>query len=342
MHARSKTIVVTSAVLGFLATFVVCLRFWARHLRLKNQRWGFDDALLLVSIALTIGVVATNCWAATWSRFGEHEILDEDGIPLQWQIDRQSITIYTVSILHTCAMPAIKAYTLAFYIRIFVSQGFRRVAYVIGAYILCWWISVLLGTILQCIPANPIVPVGAKCINVLGFLQAAAVLNVISDVAIVIMPIPMIAKLQMPLRHKLGVIGIFLTGTLVIIAGIGRTISYFDVPDDVDFSYHDYYLLIWTSIEPCMGVIGACLPSCRPLFQGFSPESLFGSIRSKFSSRPSSSRQNIFQAGNTAGDDASAKSSEMYRNRSSSNSEHLQQESYYISELEERPGVVEV
>lgn len=64
-------------------------------------------------------------------------------------------------------MPAIKAYTLAFYLRIFVSDTFRRVTFVVGAYVFCWWVAVLLTTIFQCIPVGPVQKVTGKCINVL-------------------------------------------------------------------------------------------------------------------------------------------------------------------------------
>jgi hypothetical protein len=46
----------------------------------------------------------------------------------------------------------------------------------------------------------------------------------------------------------------------------------------------DYYsLIVWSSVEPCLAVIGACLPTLRPLFSGMSPESVIGSIRSALS-----------------------------------------------------------
>ena len=41
--------------------------------------------------------------------------------------------------------------------------------------------------------------------------------------------------------------------------------------------------MLWTSIEPTLGVIGACLPTLGPLFQGVSPESVIRSIRSQIS-----------------------------------------------------------
>ena len=46
---------------------------------------------------------------------------------------------------------------------------------------------------------------------------------------------------------------------------------------------HYYWIVLWTSIETTLGIIGACLPTLRTLFSGLSPESIIRSIRSQFS-----------------------------------------------------------
>jgi len=348
MHARSKTIVVVSAVLGFLATVTVGLRFWARHI--KRTKFGFDDVLLLLALALTLGVVAIDIVGATWSRIGEHEIYGAGGKKLlPWEIKRMSIFLFSMEILHTCAMPAVKAYTLVFYLRIFVSPGFRKAVYVVQTYVFCWWVAVLFATIFQCRPVKPGYP--GKCFDALTFFRAAAVLNVVSDVAVIILPIPAIIKLQMPVRHKVAIVGIFLTSTFVIVAGIGRTVSFFNVPANTDFSYHDYYTIVWTSIEPCMGIIGASLPSCRPIFKGFSPESLVGSIRSALSLRSMGSRDNNQRGKVEKGserlrgssiDGNSGKSLDHSQSRSNSEIQPMPDQFDHAFELNDRERVAEV
>ena len=39
--------------------------------------------------------------------------------------------------------------------------------------------------------------------------------------------------------------------------------------------------LYWTQLEAALAVVSACLPTMRPLFHGFSPESALGSFRTK-------------------------------------------------------------
>lgn len=41
--------------------------------------------------------------------------------------------------------------------------------------------------------------------------------------------------------------------------------------------------MYWTIPECCMAVVCACLPTLRPLFRGWSPESVLGSMRSAIS-----------------------------------------------------------
>lgn len=41
--------------------------------------------------------------------------------------------------------------------------------------------------------------------------------------------------------------------------------------------------MIWTSVEPTLGVIGACLPTLSPIFKGRSPASMIASVRSVLS-----------------------------------------------------------
>jgi len=114
----------------------------------------------------------------------------------------------------------------------------------------------------------------------------------------------------------------------ILISWVGKAARLLEINSFLD---HDYYLLIWTSIEPCMGVIGACLPSCRPLFQGFSPESLVGSIRSALSLRSIGSKDNMRQRKSkdsmplreSSVDGASGKSLENSRNRSTNDMQPL-------------------
>lgn len=53
-----------------------------------------------------------------------------------------------------------------------------------------------------------------SCFNLDASMQATGLFNVVSDFAILVLPIPSILKLQVPLRKKLGILAVFATGVL--------------------------------------------------------------------------------------------------------------------------------
>ena len=59
---------------------------------------------------------------------------------------------------------------------------------------------------------NPMAP--GRCMKTESFMLASVIANVISDVAILVLPLASVMSLQMPLKRKIGVSAIFATGIL--------------------------------------------------------------------------------------------------------------------------------
>ena len=77
-------------------------------------------------------------------------------------------------------------------------------------------LATLLVAIFPCTPIekwwNPLLE--GRCIDTIAAYLASAIFNLISDVAILVLPIYLTSKLKMPLRRKLGVCAIFTVGIL--------------------------------------------------------------------------------------------------------------------------------
>jgi hypothetical protein len=95
----------------------------------------------------------------------------------------------------------------------------------VAGFVVCWFTAVTLTVTFQCTPVSfawdKNVPDG-RCIDFKSFIFSTAVINVLTDVVIVFMPVPVIWKLQMPSTKKIGICGIFLLGSIVILASIFR------------------------------------------------------------------------------------------------------------------------
>ena len=78
-----------------------------------------------------------------------------------------------------------------------------------------WGIAFTLGFVFQCRPVSAgwKTSIGVDeqtCVNLIAYNYISAASTIVLDVLIIIMPWPMIWKLQMPLRRKIAVTGVFL------------------------------------------------------------------------------------------------------------------------------------
>ena len=162
---------------------------------------------------------------------GEQEIYTpdyaKDGIP-EFPTPKELLpdgkVMFVLQIMHTCAMPVIKASILAFYWRVFVTpansqRSFKLAIWTIATYVVLWWISIFFATLFQCHPisdnwgTSPLQLPGCPS-NITIMYETAALTNVISDIAILALPFFPMRKIQLPRAKKIAVLCIFMTGAV--------------------------------------------------------------------------------------------------------------------------------
>ncbi len=119
--------------------------------------------------------------------------------------------------LFDTSLTAVKISILFFYHRIFsVNRIFMRLAIFLGVICLCWWIAVVLGVILYCVPLKsiwqPSTP--GNCINFGLYFLGSSIIDLLVDVALLALPCWIIPKLQLQRRVKWSLGGIFVLGGL--------------------------------------------------------------------------------------------------------------------------------
>lgn len=111
---------------------------------------------------------------------------------------------------------------LFLYLRIFPSKPFKHACYTLIALVTASGIAFTLVTIWQCkpIPAfwdksllGPAHP-GNHCFDSEAFWFSYSVINIILDFFILLLPVHEILKLQLPMREKIALIGVFGLGLL--------------------------------------------------------------------------------------------------------------------------------
>ncbi|KAM0795055.1 hypothetical protein BDR22DRAFT_872508 [Usnea florida] len=273
-----KAIIVVNSVFPFAAAVAVALRLKAR--RLKAMSLNSSEYVILVALAITIVHSMVYIYCATNGGMGQHvQNLSDIEFVIFGKVTfwNQFPYIFAVSITRISI--------LLLYQSLFPTRRFRIITNIIGLIILLWTIAFFFASLFQAWPISknwsPDEP--GTTVNEFSLYIALACTELVLDVVVLALPWPVVWRLQMDSSRKWKVSGIFALGGFVCVASAFRIFYYHTTHTSAsqDFTYDSYNIFIWTIIEPCTGVVCACLPTLGPLFQGkYSMESLIGSIRS--------------------------------------------------------------
>ncbi len=97
---------------------------------------------------------------------------------------------------------------------IFTTKRFRTVAQLVLAITVAWTVSFFFANLFTCYPISPYIEAfyGNNCVNGLALWYSMAITDVIVDVFIILLPIPVVLKLQLPLHQRIGVLAMFMLG----------------------------------------------------------------------------------------------------------------------------------
>jgi len=122
-----------------------------------------------------------------------------------------------MEVLYGIAMPLEKTAILLLYLRLFsVHRWFQLTNYVLIITIWLWGISKLFIAIFQC---KPIAfqwdkTIQGTCINQIDYYRWIRLPNLIHDVVILVLPIPVIWRLRIAIHQKIALMSIFALGSL--------------------------------------------------------------------------------------------------------------------------------
>ncbi|KAF2679668.1 hypothetical protein K458DRAFT_346656, partial [Lentithecium fluviatile CBS 122367] len=185
-------------------------------------------------------------------------------------IDRLTIflkVLIPIQILWATSLTATKLSILLFYCRVFAVPSVHLAAKILCVVIFLWCSTVILSAFLLCRPFafnwDPTIPDGHCGNRVLSYIMTG-VLNIITDFAVLCLPMPVIWGLQMRMASKLGLIAVFATGFFVCVVSIVRLHSLLTI-DYNDATHSVTSALIWSMLEPSVGITLACVPVLKNL-----------------------------------------------------------------------------
>ncbi|KAI4087714.1 MAG: hypothetical protein LQ344_006600 [Seirophora lacunosa] len=119
-------------------------------------------------------------------------------------------SIYSLEMIYLPAVALPKISILSLYLRIFPNRVFRGMTMVIVAIVLLNWLAFALASTFQCSPVTyqwDKSIEGGRCFDVLLFYRMVNVPNVVTDIAMLILPMPMVWKLHTSRPRRIGLTG---------------------------------------------------------------------------------------------------------------------------------------
>ncbi|THX21255.1 hypothetical protein D6D17_00158 [Aureobasidium pullulans] len=274
----ARGIIALAVVFPLLAVICVGLRF---TIRITLGSVGWDDVALAFSCGLNIGYSATAIYQTRWG-LGLRAVDFPPGnaVPFS-RMQFVGGPLYCLTVL------GFKLSLLISYLRV---SDFNRVyATIVWIVIVSVVISQILFTILVLAGCRPIAKqwdpsLPGKCINALPVYFALGGTSLGWNLLIIILPFPILRRLQLERRRKVALLVVFSLGFFVTVvqairlASIARLATYTASEGSTQ----------WSIIEINLGVIVACMPMFGPLVKRFRQKAS-GEVRSKASRLANSS-----------------------------------------------------
>ncbi|KAB8219244.1 hypothetical protein BDV33DRAFT_204559 [Aspergillus novoparasiticus] len=160
------------------------------------------------------------------------------------------------------------------------SPAFRIATWINLAFCASWNLMTILNELLNCRPLNYHwffkSPAG-QCVNPNATYTAVGMVDMITDVLIILTPVPMILRLRIAPLQKLGILGVFAFGAVAIAITVFRTITMLTV-DFATIFQTGKMVFIWTTIEWAVAIIVASAPMPRPLIEHIIHHKIFQSF----------------------------------------------------------------
>lgn len=227
--SNERTIFGVTTAFLILAVISVAIRFFGR--RVRKQKYGLDDWLCLASMCtfvIEIGLVyQSEPHTNLYSEVGHQPnllLLDvlqgHAGNPNMTPADVEDFSriAFAVQFPYGFTMGFVRLSIISLEYRIFTPyRSFRYICYAMMALVVAWVIFVVVAALAVCQP----LPYywdksiqGGYCGDQTNIYRAIAAIGIGTDLIIFIAPIPMIWRLNMRMRQKIGVLIIFALGLL--------------------------------------------------------------------------------------------------------------------------------
>ncbi|KAF5860309.1 hypothetical protein ETB97_001729 [Aspergillus alliaceus] len=255
----------TLVIVGYTVPTVILVASTALRLGVKLTKDGLhlDDYLITLASALEMAYSVTILVCGVGHGFGRHAKF----------VDLKDLEIflkgeYIASHLYNIFLAATKLSILVLYYRIFPIPWFRKTVIGCSVFILVWIaaIEATMGALCRPLHAFWDLTVKGKCLNSTALTYFVNSSNMVTDLVLFALPIPVILSVRTTLRKKIALVFIFSIGFITCGISAAR-LAYVVAQGSADITWEGVPLGILSAFESLGGVLCANLPIIYRLFK---------------------------------------------------------------------------
>ncbi|KAI0424711.1 hypothetical protein F5Y09DRAFT_347429 [Xylaria sp. FL1042] len=277
-HKVPEFIVASASIVGLLA---VATRLFARY---KIRKLGVPDIFLVISFGLFVVVLYNVFEAGIYPGFGLHAVQFD---PTLANALHFSFKLGTVTF--GVGIAFLKIAILLDWMQIFVPTGTRNTLFWI-IQLLIWSNAIFyfFGTLAGALLCPPKDLGSIKCnMDIVKFIIASGIINLVSDLAILITPHWVIWRLNMSTARKRGISILFLIGLCAIGSALARLICVIKAYHALENLYYSVIINICAIAEQTFGFLVLGVPAIPKAFRNFRWAKRLGSLARSQPGRPS-------------------------------------------------------
>ncbi|KAI9808500.1 MAG: hypothetical protein M1827_007205 [Pycnora praestabilis] len=186
---------------------------------------------------------------------------------------------YAAQMLYIAALACAKVSSLTFLAQLTPDTRHIKTTRVIALLVAVWAFVSILGIAFQCKLPHPWEITSSKCMHQNAFWYFVGAIDVVTDAAIMGMPLFIVWNLQLARARKAIVVGAFSARILVIVATICRLIYLGRASRSSDRTFDEFALIICTQVEVNLSIFASCVPYLKPFLESLESDRYQSSLR---------------------------------------------------------------
>jgi hypothetical protein len=126
--------------------------------------------------------------------------------------------VLAIALVYLFAVLFPKLAILAIYLHVFTDKLYRKACWFLGGLLVANTIGSTVAGVLMCVPLNYLWDrsIDGHCFDIPDYLRYIALVNIVTDVVMLVLPLPLIWKLRISRNVKLGLTCTFATGSVYV------------------------------------------------------------------------------------------------------------------------------